>query len=462
MLTIGAGTHHSRREFLRIGTLGGLSLAQLLAARAVGAESKSLATGKSVIFLHMYGGPSQIETFDPKMTAPEGIRSVTGEVQTSLPGVTFGSTFAKLAKLADKLAVVRSYVPAYDHSASPISNKETQGSNLGSYYARVIGLNHPTTGLPSNMILSPRALFPDALGIDGPGASAFSAAGPLGGAYAPVYPGAGGDLMRNMQLKIAPDRLDERRALLTQLDGLKRDLDGSGTIEAMDRYRQQAFDVILRGAAKAFDLSQEDPKTMARYDTAPLFRADSVRKNLGNYKQYVDHGRSLGKLLLLARRLCEAGCGFVTVVGGFVWDMHADGNNAPPQEALPYVGLPFDHAVATLIEDLAERGLSDKILLVACGEMGRGPKVNAKGGRDHWGNLGPLLFSGGGLKMGQVIGRSTADGGQPASDPVHLQNLYATVMHTLLDVGEVRLLSGLGSDVLRMVTEGDPIRQLMA
>jgi len=170
----------------------------------------------------------------------------------------------------------------------------------------------------------------------------------------------------------------------------------------------------------------------------------------------------VGKLLLLARRLCEAGCGFVTVVINFVWDMHADGNNAPPAEALPYVGAPFDHAVSTLIEDLEWRGLSDQILLVCCGEMGRTPRVNQGGGRDHWPSLGPLLLSGGGLRMGQVIGRSTADGGRPASDPVHLQNLYATIMHSLFDVGQVRLMRGLGNDVIRMITEGTPIRQLMA
>lgn len=460
-ITDPAARGHSRRDFLRIGTLGlgGLSLAQLLAA---GAESRGLVTGKSVIFLHMHGGPSQFETFDPKMTAPESIRSTTGEVRTSLPGVTFGGTFQKLARLADKLAVVRSYVPGYDHSASPLVNKETQGANLGSYFTRVVGLNHPTTGIPTNMLLSPRAVAVDAQNLAGPGANTFTQTGPLGSACAPVMPGAGGDLLRNMQLKIAPAQLGNRRALLAQLDDLRHELDGSGTMEALDHYREQAFDVILRGVGQAFDLSKEDPKTIARYDTAPLFQVGSIRKDLGNFKYYVDHARTTGKLLLLARRLVEAGCGFVSVVTNFVWDMHADKNNAPPKEAMPYVGVPFDHAVAALIEDLAERGLTDKVLLVCCGEMGRTPKINAKGGRDHWPSLGPLLFSGGGLKMGQVIGRSTADGGKPADDPVRLQDLYATIMHTLFNIGEVRLVRGLGGDVTRLITEGDPIRQLVS
>jgi hypothetical protein len=458
-----AARYH-RRAFLRIGGLGlgGLSLSQLLEARAGSAGSGNPVTGKSVIFLHMHGGPSQFETFDPKMTAPEGVRSTTGEVQTNLPGVTFGPTFSKLARLADKLAVVRSYVPGYDHSASPIVNKETHGANLGSYVARVIGLNHPRSGVPTNMLLSPQAVVADGVPLAGPGANTFGQTGPLGSAYAPVMPGAGGELLRNMQLKIKQDRLDDRRGLLAQLDGLRRELDDSGTMEAMDRYREQAFDVILRGVARAFDLSKEDPATVARYDTAPLLRVEAIRKNLGNYKLYIDHARTIGKLLLLARRLCEAGCGFVSVVTNFVWDMHADSNNAPPTEAMPYVGLPFDHAVSALVEDLHQRGLSEQILLVCCGEMGRTPRINKGGGRDHWPALGPLLLSGGGWKMGQVIGRSTADGGRPADDAVRVQDLYATIMHTLFDVGAVRLQRGLGSDVLRMVTDGEPIRQLLA
>jgi len=163
---------HNRRDFLRISTLGlgGLSLARLLAGSANAAEAKSLVTGKSVIFLHMYGGPTQFETFDPKMTAPVEIRSTTGETTTSLPGVTFGSTFLKLARLANKLAVVRSYHPGnYDHSASPIVNLESLGANLGSYYARLAGLNHPATGLPTNLLLSPRSIVPDAVPLFGSG-----------------------------------------------------------------------------------------------------------------------------------------------------------------------------------------------------------------------------------------------------------------------------------------------------
>src|SRR5207244_4627937 len=126
-----------------------------------------------------------------------------------------------------------------------------------------------------------------------------------------------------------------------------------------------------------------------------------------NHQFYADNGKSLGKLLLLARRLCESGCRFITVTTNFVWDMHADVNNAGVAEGMGYMGMPFDHAVSAFLEDVEARGLSDKILLVCCGEMGRTPRINKKGGRDHWGNLAPLLLAGGGLNMGQVIGRSS-------------------------------------------------------
>jgi uncharacterized protein (DUF1501 family) len=290
----------------------------------------------------------------------------------------------------------------------------------------------------------------------------FLATGPLGSSCAPFVPGSGGVLQQDMTLKLPRDRVDDRRLLLKQLDGLQRSLDTSGTMEAMDRLESQAYDVILRGVASAFDLSREDARIVARYDTAPLVSPDRINKKWNNHKHYADHGQTLGKLLLLARRLCEAGCGFITVNTSFVWDMHADVNNAPMEEGLRYVGLPFDHAVSAFIEDVEARGLSERILLVVCGEMGRTPRVNRNGGRDHWGNLGPLLFYGGGLPMGQVIGRSSADGGSPACDPVSLSNVVATLMHTLFDVSAVRLLPGISGEVSRVITGGEPIRQLVS
>ncbi|MCA9209405.1 MAG: DUF1501 domain-containing protein, partial [Planctomycetales bacterium] len=143
------------------------------------------------------------------------------------------------------------------------------------------------------------------------------------------------------------------------------------------------------------------------------------------------------------------------------WDMHADVNNATIDEGMQYMGLPFDHAVSAFLEDVEARGLSDKILLVATGEMGRTPKVNARGGRDHWGGLAPLLLAGGGLQMGQVIGQSTSDAGQPQSEPQRIENLVSTIMHTMLDVGQVRITRGLPREVIQVADGAEPIPGLL-
>jgi len=169
----------------------------------------------------------------------------------------------------------------------------------------------------------------------------------------------------------------------------------------------------------------------------------------------------LGKLMLMARRLAERGAGFITVTTDFVWDMHADANNATMTEGMGYVGTPFDHAVSAFIEDVEARGLQDKILLVCCGEMGRNPRVNKKSGRDHWGGSAPLMLYGGGLKMGQVVGSSTSDGGEPASDRVSIPNLYATIMDRVLDTGAVRAMAGIPNEVNEVISGASPIRQLI-
>jgi len=459
MLTIcDRSSGFGRRDFLRIGglTLGGLSLPGLLAARAQAAAVGRPVTEKSVIFLFMHGGPSQVETFDPKMTAPTGIHSATGEVGTTIPGVTFGGTFEKLARLANKLTVVRSFVTGDgNHDIKPIVGKDTAGANLGSIYARVAGSNHPVTGMPTNVALYPNAVDPSTR----PATlqfGKFDSAGALGSAYAPFVPGSGGELQENMKLSLPMDRLDDRRQLLAKLDRVKWTLCEEGMLEGMDRMREQAFHTIVGGVADAFDLSKEDARVLARYDTAPLVRPENIDRRWNNYNNYVDNGKSLGKLLLLARRLVERGCGFVTVTTNFVWDMHSDVNNAPVDEGMRYMGLPFDHAVSAFIEDIEARGLSDKILLVCCGEMGRTPRINKNGGRDHWGNLAPLLLYGGGLKMGQVIGQSSRDAGEPATTPVTIKNLVAIILHTLVEVGEVRIIRGMPRDVVQM-TEWEPI-----
>ena len=452
----------SRRSFLQVGSLalGGLSLPQLLQAQSKANGLGRSLKDKSVVFLFMHGGPSQIETFDPKMTAPSEIRSTTGEIPTSIPGITYGGTMTRLARQAHRSVVVRSFATGDgNHDIKPIVGKQSLGANLGSIYARVAGATRPASGMPTNVTLLPRAVDEAAQEVTRQFGK-FEATGPVGSVYAPFMPGSGGDLQEDMTLHLARQRLDDRRHFLDQLDDLKRTLDKSGG-SRLNTFQEQAFDTIIGGVSDAFDLSKEDPRTLARYDTSPLVSPSSIRKVWNNHKNYRDHGQSLGKLMLMARRLCERGCGFVTVTTNFVWDMHADANNATMTEGMRYVGQPFDHAVSAFIEDVHERGLSDKILLVCCGEMGRTPRINAKGGRDHWGKLAPLLLSGGGLEMGRVIGESTRDAGEPNSEIVTQSHLISTLMHTLFDVGQARLLDHLPREVARLITDGEPIPGLI-
>ena len=453
----------NRRQFLSAGSLalGGLTLTDLLAARAAveSANQKTL-KDKSVIFLFMHGGPAQQEMFDPKMDRPEGVRSATGEIKTTIPGITFGSTLQRLSKLAHKFSVVRSFVPGDNrHDIKPIVCKDSLGANIGSLYARVAGANRPDTAMPTNVALYPQAVDPSTM----PPIlqfGDFGSSGDLGIAYSPFVPGGGGGLEDDLKLSISQRRLDDRRQLLTGLDRIKRDIDASGALDGVDKFQEQAFSTILGGVSDAFDISKENQKLIERYDTAPLIDPARIRKRWNNRERYVDNVKSLGKLLLMARRLCERGCGFVTVTTNFVWDMHADKNNATMTEGMGYVGVPFDHAVSAFIEDVEARGLSEKIMLVCCGEMGRTPKINARGGRDHWGGLGPLMIYGGGLKMGQVIGQSSPDAAEPSSRPYTIKNLIGTIMHTLLDTGEVRVTEGLPRDVVSAVAGYAPIEEL--
>jgi len=453
-----------RRAFLRIGSMGlaGMTLPDLLAARALAAGNPPPITDRSVIFLFLHGGPSQTETFDPKMEAPAEIRSATGELSTAIPGVTFGGTFPRLASLADRFSIVRSYRTGDgNHDIKPIVSRYSLGANLGSLYARIAGTNHPGNGMPRNVALFPRAVDESTQPANF-SFGKFDSSGSLGNACAPFVPGGGGSLQQDMQLALERTHLDDRRSLLRQLDQFKRQVDAQGLLDGVDRFQQQAFQTILGGVASAFDISKESPACVARYDTAPLVRPENISRKWNNYNNYVDNAKTLGRLLLLARRLCEAGCGFVTVTTNFVWDMHADVNNATVEEGMQYMGLPLDHALSAFIEDVESRGLRDKILLVASGEMGRTPRINANGGRDHWGGIAPLLLYGGGTRAGQVIGQSSRDGGEPRSEPLEMTHLMATIHHALLKVSDVRLMPGLSAELINSITAAQPIPGLYA
>jgi hypothetical protein len=452
-----------RRDFLQIGGLGlgGLALG---GKSASGAPAINPTTGKSVIFLFQQGGPTQHETFDPKLDAPAEIASVGGDIATSVPGLRLGSSMQKLAKQADRLAVVRNFQTGTGHGGVlPIVSGMTQGSSIGSVYSRVAGANDPTSGLPNSMFLIPKSIDPEQKSL-GERFGKFDATGPLSKAYTPFMPGGEGPLQQAMKLNLPRERFDDRRDLLKRLDSIQRTLDDSET-GGLTGLQRQAMDLILKGVSEAFDLSKEDPRTLARYDTGAYYDpkqwayGDGKKRN--NIPWYTAHTKTLGKLLLLARRLCEAGCGFITIHTEFVWDFHADSNNVAVEQGKKLVIEPFDHAVSAFIEDCAERGLSDDILLVCCGEMGRTPKINTRGGRDHWPSLAPLMLSGGGLTNGQVIGKSTRDGSQPVGNPLKPDDLLATIFHTLFNYGDARLIPDLPSELQTALARTETMRGVL-
>ena len=386
----------SRRDFMRVGGLGltGLTLAGALRNQAMASSTRS---EKSVIWLWLSGGPTHVETFDPKMTAPAEYRSMTGEVKTNIPGVTLGGHFEKMAQVADRMAFVRSFahtnsghsggthyiMTGYDNRLAD-NGAVSSRPGIGSIVSRMRGTNHPNTGIPTYIRLG--GIF-----ADGP---AF-----LGTAYGPFDPA--GEARRNMSLSVDKIRLDKRRDMLKGIDNLRRDIDRRKLINGLDSFEEQAFDLILSRSQEAFDLKYEDPRVVDRY------------------------GKGLGEKLLQARRLCEAGCGFVTLnYGG--WDMHGN-----LETSMSTRGPEVDRAVAALVEDLSQRGQLDDVLLVISGEFGRTPKINGNAGRDHWAPLSTLALAGGGLKMGQVVGESAEKVDVPKSRPVTPQDLMATVLFVM-------------------------------
>lgn len=463
---ISRGRPMGRRDFMQLGSfgLGALSLG-LVGGSAAASPLIRSTTGKSVVFLFQQGGPTHHETFDPKLDAPAEIASVGGDIPTTVPGLHFGSSLQKLAQHAHRMAIVRDYQTNTGHGGVlPIVSNTTGGASIGSVYSRVAGTNHPVTGLPNSMFIKPQSIDPDQKTL-GERFGKFDATGALGNAYTPFIPGGTGPLQQAMKLDLPRERFEDRQDLFRRLDAVHRHLDALAETDGVYGLQRQAMELVLKGVADAFDLSKEDPRTIARYDTAAYY--DPKQWNYGagktrnNIPWYTAHTKTLGKMLLLARRLCEAGCGFITIHSEFVWDFHADQNNVPVQQGKRLVIEPFDHAVSAFIEDCEARGLSDDILLVCCGEMGRTPKINKNGGRDHWPRLGPLMLYGGGITDGQVIGESTRDGGEATGTPHTPDDLLATIFHTLFDYGQARLIPDLPFDLKNSLARIEKMRGVL-
>ena len=452
----------SRREFLQVGTLGigGLTLSSLLSAKAGAAAGGTLLKEKAVVLLNLQGGASHIETFDPKMSAPAEYRAMFGEVQTTLPGVTFGSHFPGLASVADRLAVVRCFqhgISNHEDAARHVmAGGNPAGSNMASVFSRIAGANSSRTGIPHASIVTPPAVGDKYQGIGQRFVGFISDPGPLSDAYKPFDPSAGGEVVQNMELRLSRSRLEDRRTLLANLDSFKRHVDETKLLGGADQFQQQAFDAIVGGMSKAFDLRQEDPALIARYDTSRFRLPPALQK-----KQRAASPNSLGKQMLLARRLIEADCRFVTVAS-VGWDMHGNKNNVSIANGMPVLGPAADKAISAFLHDLQERGLSEKVLLVITGEFGRTPQISDTGGRGHWGDLCTLAFAGGGLPMGQVIGESDRLASIPQGDVVTTANMYATIMDLLVDRAELRVTDGVPGDIVEFFNASEPIPQLVS
>ena len=401
----------TRRGFLQTGLAGlaGLSLPSLFKSQALATAAGGTARKTNVLLFWLSGGPSHIDMWDPKPDAPSEIRGPFGHIPTKVPGIHVCEHLPLTAKIMDRLTLIRSvdcsasnHTPITMQACNPLARRTDDGRDgagwpsMGSIAAKYRGANAP--GIPGYIALA------DSLKADVWGA------GHMGGAFQPV---SGTDLSGQLKLTagLTVERLDDRRALNESFDGWKRALDGNEAIASVDRYTQQAFDVLLTGRAqRAFNLDEESSKMRDRY------------------------GRdSLGEKALLARRLIEAGSTFVTVSGAWgYFDHHGDevkwgGIKKGLTPLLPSV----DRTLHATVTDLEERGLLDTTLILMMGEFGREPTIGKTGGRGHWPRVMSMVVAGGGFQHGQVIGSTDRKGYDIESRKVAPGDLAATVFHHL-------------------------------
>lgn len=435
------GAAIGRRSFL--GTTvaaggAGVALPSLLAARSAARSTGQRVNDTAVIQIWLGGGPSQFETYDPKPDAPAEYRGMFGAISTRLPGVQICDVLPRHAEVLDRAAILRSvYHNSGDHDAGMyfcVTGKTTKNHPAtGSYVSRLRGANQP--GLPAYVHLG---FQPVTNLVFVPNFKASY----LGGGYDPFYitddPSEAKFQVPNLTLAdgMTIDRLGNRRALLARFDRLRRKQDRSGAMQALDQFDRAAFEMVTGAAARnAFDLSQEDEATRARY---------------GQHRW--------GQSCLLARRLVEAGVTFVTVnfdPHSFSFDQHAN-----IERGMRSAGPRMDAAIPSLIEDLYQRGLDRQVLLIVWGEFGRTPMINTAAGRDHWGQVMSVLISGGGLRMGQVIGSSNAKGEVPKDRPLTPYDVLA-VMYRHLGIDPTTTFTDHAGRPQPLLNEGTVISELI-
>ena len=426
----------SRRDFLKIGglALGGLALPEILRAEAEAGVGRS---HKAIIMVFLPGGPPHQDTLDLKPDAPSGIRGEFRPIPTNVPGLDICEHMPRLAAMMDKFAVLRTVVGAKGehaavqcHTGFPAAVSKMQGGrpSLGAVLSKVQG--GVDSAVPPFIGLSPRMAYPAWSDNGDPGY--------LGLAHAPFTPNRS-DLPK---LGLNADRLVDRKSLLRRLDGLRRDMDSSGSMAGMDAFGRQAFDILTSSKlADALDVTREDPRLRAKYGIGDMVNVD-------------DGGPCCNDHFLQARRLVEAGARCVTVGFGR-WDYHQN-NFGQCRERLPKL----DAALSALVDDIHQRGLDRDVTVIAWGEFGRTPKINAQGGRDHWPAVSCALLAGGGMRTGQVIGRTTKLGEVPKDRPVTFQNVFATLYHNL-GISPSITLPDRANRPMGLLDEWEPIRELI-
>jgi hypothetical protein len=430
----------SRRNFLKIGALGlgGLALPQLLRAEAEQGIRKS---HKAVIMIFLPGGPAHQDLFDMKPDAPEEIRGEFKPIKTNVPGIEICEQMPKMARVMDRMALIRSIVGASgDHDAfqcltGRIRKQMPPGGwpSMGSCVSKLQG--PVDKAIPAFVGLSPKM-----------GHKPWSDTGPhgfLGISHAPFKPEGEGktDMVLN---GVTLDRLGDRKTLLTSLDRFRRDVDNSGAMEGLDTFNQQAMGMLTSSRlVEALDLSKEDAKVVERYGK-------------GDPKNRDDGGPRLTSNFLVARRLVEAGARCVTLAFSR-WDHH--GRNFPQlREDAPLL----DQGVTALLEDLYNRGLEKDVSVVVWGEFGRTPKINKDGGRDHWPKVSCGLLFGGGMRGGQLIGSTTPDAGEAKDRPVQFGEVFATLYHNLgIDVNKATVNDLSGRPQYLVEPGCQPLRELV-
>lgn len=421
----------SRRDFLTIGgmALGGISLASALRAEEQAGTGSS---HKAIINVFMVGGPSHIDMWDLKPDAPKEIRGEFKPIQTNVPGVEICELFPRMAQVMDKFVIVRSIADSDDQhdgyqcmTGRKKRERQPPGGypNAGAYVSKLQG--PVNDAMPPNIALMYQTKTPT-WGNPGDG-------GYLGVSHAPfnLLGKKARSTPENMVLQdITLDRLRDRTQLMKSLDLFRRDIDSAGVMESMDVYTQKAMGILgTSKLADALDLSKEDPRILARYGkSVEEFQRDGAPPMVENF--------------CIARRLVEAGARFVSM-NYSRWDWHGpDGMNFPKsREEFPLL----DQGLSALVTDLAERGLDRDVAVVVWGEFGRTPKINKDNSRDHWPQVNAALLAGGGMRTGQVIGKTNRYAEHAVERPVKFQEIFATLYKCAgIDAENIRIFDNAG------------------